>query len=1302
MALSENDIEIAGRIERMSTHDYAREGFDVVSEVDRLVSGLTTEDPPENAALIISTASRVAGRLGLQQRLRSLLDRPECVHDSRLRTVVLRHLLNASAVTGDVGTSRAVFDELAARDALDGKVFGALLRAVFASTRDGLAVVSTLRDVARAHPNPPQPVGILEVLEDHADRAVVHGVINSVCRRHGIIVALDANNFDEALRMLNESDVPELGSREVTVAIREIGKAGRTADLVEAVESLVIRGFELDERMCTNLYRTATANADVALRDLADRLSSGMTSRGDLVQARATAYAATGATELILPMVQRMESEGVLTVEAFRAVLDACDRHQESTTAIELIRMNPLVNQRPGRSTEAADGADPGTDARVRGIETVPKKVFDSVAWDLIQERREDEAVDFLRWAARNGASIPSRAWANVVDSLSTESGRPAALLEALRHGASVSTKVVVKTLRDLGFSGAVTPAQYLAVIAAYQQAGLNDPALSLSDLWHCLTLPYGERHRFRHALGQVERGMNPVSAAALMQLNIACDQDDEAAAARAAHIGKRFEPRKPDIDRILGDGTTTWLEATPLTVSERKAVLRGFGRLGMLGNMRQFLDRILEDPETGHDHEYWDIVLSAYIGHDRGASAARSLLLKAEEVGAHLPESTVVTAIRACGANVRQAELVLEIGEDNGWVSETGDEHSPAALAVARSAAVAGVLGKVARYLAGIDRGVKIPERILQTKDYEWWSVYLLGLAYSDLEMNRGNFNNMWRFYTSLYQADKRSNKPRPRRHGPRTHEAMAVFKARESTSPDDQKVREAIETTFEYVLVDKAPPPDDHFFRTLLVAEWSNDEESERSALAAYSTARKRHFSTVRAWTEARTEMARSTGRWAAISNILDNLSVLDNHYQRDDRTDQEALLVALATSAALSGRKAGLAELKRRFDELLAGGSDPRSATLSELIDVAGRAGWGSFAHELHDHVHRRERAGTLDESEVSALLNRLVVCFSGCNEPNEALAVKNSLDLRGRSLSSTARVAYNKAMIDSGHADQIAEVADPAEALSVIALFGSDVVHDITTPLSIIRDYRIAALRNAERDNLEAVRANLNDMKEGFDLINTRIHRIRDLTNALRSQLKSRDGHGPGATDISTPLGPFLARFIVDDATTRELNGVTLVCRPDRSRSGNRDFLVAMPELFVDMAVKNLVRNSVKALTGGGKSRSNPQITITVSDSPVAAEGFPHGFVSLKVMDNGPGIPESTVNALFSGRTISRGADGSEGGVGTGLVLVSTLAHMIEGRLDIPRQKDGAVVELRIHPAHIQSEPLHPTDESEDHD
>jgi two-component system nitrogen regulation sensor histidine kinase GlnL len=123
---------------------------------------------------------------------------------------------------------------------------------------------------------------------------------------------------------------------------------------------------------------------------------------------------------------------------------------------------------------------------------------------------------------------------------------------------------------------------------------------------------------------------------------------------------------------------------------------------------------------------------------------------------------------------------------------------------------------------------------------------------------------------------------------------------------------------------------------------------------------------------------------------------------------------------------------------------------------------------------------------------------------------------------------------------------------------------------------------------------------------------------------------------------------------------------------------RDYDTSLPELVGDreqliQAVLNIARNAAQAMNGDGlivlRTRSLRQVTLAKKRYRLALE--------LKVIDNGPGIPETIRERMFYPLV-----SGREGGSGLGLTIAQNFVQHHHGTIDCSSRPGETVFTLRL--------------------
>lgn len=212
---------------------------------------------------------------------------------------------------------------------------------------------------------------------------------------------------------------------------------------------------------------------------------------------------------------------------------------------------------------------------------------------------------------------------------------------------------------------------------------------------------------------------------------------------------------------------------------------------------------------------------------------------------------------------------------------------------------------------------------------------------------------------------------------------------------------------------------------------------------------------------------------------------------------------------------------------------------------------------------------------------------------------------------------------------------------------------NIAHDLKTPLTRLRNRAEAALagqkKSAEyRETLEAIIAESDQLIRTFNAI-LMISRLEagysseavskvDLTELVQGVVELYE---PAAEEVGVALDADVhGAFVID---------------------GNRELIA--------QALSNIVDNAIKYSAG---TEGKPQVVVSL--------GRDGGEISLKVSDNGPGIPDEADRQRATERFVRLEKSRSQPGSGLGLSLAKAVMKFHGGRLDLSPRDPGLSVSM----------------------
>ena len=275
----------------------------------------------------------------------------------------------------------------------------------------------------------------------------------------------------------------------------------------------------------------------------------------------------------------------------------------------------------------------------------------------------------------------------------------------------------------------------------------------------------------------------------------------------------------------------------------------------------------------------------------------------------------------------------------------------------------------------------------------------------------------------------------------------------------------------------------------------------------------------------------------------------------------------------------------------------------------------------------------------------------------------LARRRSREQEAARLELERRVVERTADLSTAHAELVMQAEErqkteaklqtvqqelvQANRLAILGQVTAGVAHEINQPVAAIRSYADNAGTFLGRNQIEFAKDNL-------ETIAGLTERIGTITDELRTF--SRKGTGDaGPISVSDVIeGALLLLGTRFRQRTDQIN--TETPPPQIRVHGNR--------IRLEQVLINLVQNALEATEGGSASKVTVRTTVTEDE------------VQLIVSDNGPGIPETIMQSLFTPFNTSK-----DRGLGLGLVICHDIIAEYGGRIEV--ESSGAGTEFTVH-------------------
>lgn len=276
----------------------------------------------------------------------------------------------------------------------------------------------------------------------------------------------------------------------------------------------------------------------------------------------------------------------------------------------------------------------------------------------------------------------------------------------------------------------------------------------------------------------------------------------------------------------------------------------------------------------------------------------------------------------------------------------------------------------------------------------------------------------------------------------------------------------------------------------------------------------------------------------------------------------------------------------------------------------------------------------------------------------------LALRRAHDQEVARLELERRVAARTADLSAAHAELVMEADERQKAetklqtvqlelvqanrLAILGQVTAGVAHEINQPVAAIRSYADNAVTFLGRNQIDPVKDNLKSIAGLTE-------RIGSITDELRTF--SRKGTGES--------GPISVSDIIEGA---------MLLLGSRFRKGAGQIETEMPpadvkvlgnRIRLEQVLINLMQNALEATEGGPSSKISVRYAIDDEE------------VQLIVADNGPGIPEAIMQALFTPFNTSK-----DRGLGLGLVICHDIVAEYGGRIEVESSAAGTTFTVHL--------------------
>lgn len=234
------------------------------------------------------------------------------------------------------------------------------------------------------------------------------------------------------------------------------------------------------------------------------------------------------------------------------------------------------------------------------------------------------------------------------------------------------------------------------------------------------------------------------------------------------------------------------------------------------------------------------------------------------------------------------------------------------------------------------------------------------------------------------------------------------------------------------------------------------------------------------------------------------------------------------------------------------------------------------------------------------------------------------------------------------------------------------FLASMSHELRTPMHAILSYSDFGLKKAGTAKPEKI-------GEYFSRINTSGRRLLDMINDLLDLSKAEAGRL--SYDFAmADLHAVVEMVMVEFESLSELRRIGVECNELLD-----DPMLEMDAERIGQVIRNLLSNALKFSPEGGC------VAITCLEAAIDGDGGSLPAVLLRVVDQGPGIPEAELESVFDKFVQSSRNDKQSGGTGLGLAISHEIVSAHQGLITAFNNADqGACFEMLLPRRHRSSE------------